>query len=77
MKKLGQVLHQARSGNLVVKADGFLKPSVPVYDRSGKKVGYVIETFGPISSPYVSVRPTTDRIRKLIGSELYTSKETG
>ncbi len=75
MKKLGQVLHQARSGNLIVRVGGFLKPSTAVYDRSGKKVGYVIETFGPVSSPYVSVKPTTDRVKKLIGSEIYVSNE--
>lgn len=75
MKKLGKVLHQAKSGNLILKAEVFLKQSVPVYDASNKKVGYVVETFGPISSPYVSVKPTTDRVRKLIGAYLYIQRE--
>ncbi|MEM3403999.1 MAG: Gar1/Naf1 family protein [Nitrososphaeria archaeon] len=75
MKKLGKVLHQAKSGNLILKTDIFLKPSVPVYDASNRKVGYVIETFGPVSSPYVSVKPTTDRVRKLIGAHLYIERE--
>lgn len=69
-------MHQARSGNLIVRSESFLKPSVPVYDEYGKKVGYVIETFGPISSPYISVRPTTDRVKKLIGAQLYLLKGT-
>jgi rRNA processing protein Gar1 len=77
VKKLGQVLHQAKSGNLIVKAEVFLKPSIPVFDASGKKIGFVVETFGPISSPYVSVKPTTDRVRKLIGEQLYVRMESG
>ena len=77
MKKLGQVLHQAKSGNLSVQAEIFLKPSIPVFDVSGKKIGFVVETFGPVSSPYVSVKPTTDRVRKLIGEQLYVRMESG
>lgn len=76
MKKLGQVLHQAKSGNLIVKAEVFLKPSIPVFDESGKRIGFVVETFGPVSSPYVSVKPTTDRVRKLIGEQLYMYMES-
>lgn len=76
MKKLGQVLHQAKSGNLIVKTETLLKPSISVFDTSGKKIGFVIETFGPVSSPYVSVKPTTDRVRKLVGEQLYIRTES-
>lgn len=71
MKKLGVVLHKAKSGNLVLKTTEFFKPSLTVYDDEGKKVGFVIETFGPVNSPYVLVKPTTDRVRKLLGKTLY------
>lgn len=77
VKKLGQVLHQAKSGNLIVKAEVFLKPSITVFDESGKKIGFVVETFGPVSSPYISVKPTTDRVTRLIGTQLYMRTESG
>lgn len=71
MKKLGVVLHKAKSGNLVLKGTDFFKPSLTVYDEEGKKVGFVIETFGPVNSPYILVKPTTDRVRRLLGKTLY------
>ncbi|MCX8188561.1 MAG: Gar1/Naf1 family protein [Nitrososphaeria archaeon] len=75
MKKLGIVLHKAKSGNLVLKATEFFKSSLTVYDDEGKKVGFVVETFGPVNSPYVLVKPTTDRIHKLLGKTLYVKDD--
>jgi len=74
VKKLGIVLHKAKSGNIVVKGTEFFKPSLQVYDEKGKRVGFVIETFGPVASPYILVKPTTDRVRKLIGKTLYVKE---
>jgi len=77
VKKLGTVLHKAKSGNLVVKGTEYFKPSLQVYDEKGKRVGFVIETFGPVTSPYILVKPTTDRVRKLIGQTLYVKEGVG
>ncbi len=75
-KKIGHALHLAKSGNLIIKGEFFVKSTLPVYDDTGKKIGYVIETFGPINSPYVSVKLTTERTRKLLGKDLYVKEET-
>lgn len=74
MKKLGVVLHKAKSGNLVLRSSEYFKPSLPVYDEKGKKVGFVVETFGPVAQPYVLVKPTTDRVRRLVGKSLYVKE---
>jgi RNA-binding protein len=74
--EVGEVMHLARSGRLIVKlntagADS-VKPGQLLVDGSGRKVGRVIELLGPVSTPYASVIPMTDRTSRLIGSKLFS-----
>lgn len=68
-------MHLARSGRLIVKlnttdGDG-IKPGDLLIDGSGRKVGRVVELLGPVSSPYASVIPMTDRTSRLAGSKVF------
>jgi RNA-binding protein len=44
-----------------------------VVDENLKPVGKVFDVFGPVSSPYVAVRPTIQKPEKLINRMLYLS----
>jgi RNA-binding protein len=73
--EVGEVMHLARSGRLIVKlktTDGDrIKPGELLIDGSGRKVGRVVELLGPVSSPYASVIPMTDRTSRLAGSKVF------
>jgi RNA-binding protein len=43
-----------------------------VVDENLKPVGMVFDVFGPVSSPYVSVKPETMESQRFVGNMLYT-----
>jgi RNA-binding protein len=72
---VGEVMHLARSGRLIVKLNtagaDTVKLGELLVDGSGRKVGRVVELLGPVSAPYASVIPMTDRTRRLVGSKVF------
>jgi rRNA processing protein Gar1 len=74
LQEAGTVLHLARSGRLIVKSSGSLRDGTPLVDSEGRSAGRVMETIGPVKSPYLSVQPSTDRIERLIGTKLFVSE---
>jgi RNA-binding protein len=73
--EVGEIMHLARSGRLIVKLNtaggDSVKPGELLVDGSGRKVGRVVELLGPVSTPYASVIPMTDRTSRLIGSKVF------
>ncbi|MDQ3872641.1 MAG: Gar1/Naf1 family protein [Thermoproteota archaeon] len=71
----GEVLHLARSGRLIVRLNAPsadpIKPGELLIDAAGKRIGRVVELLGPVSMPYASVIPMTDRTSRLIGSKVF------
>jgi rRNA processing protein Gar1 len=58
--RLGAVLHKSTgSNNLILRAENSALPGDPVVDKSLKRIGIVMDMFGPINNPYISVRPST------------------
>ncbi len=73
--EIGEVIHLAKSGRLIVKlnvAGVSIKAGELLVDGSGKRVGKVAELLGPISAPYASVIPMTDRTSKLVGAKIFS-----
>ena len=72
---IGEVIHLARSGRLVVKLfeEGFrVRSGEILYDDSGRRTGKVIEMIGPVTAPYASVMPLVDRPKKTVGIKLFS-----
>ena len=73
--EVGEILHLARSGRLIVKLNTSgaerIKPGELLIDGSGRKVGKVSELLGPVKTPYASVITMTDRTSKLVGSKVF------
>ena len=68
-------MHLAKSGRLIVKlntAGASIKAGELLVDGSGKRVGRVAELIGPVSAPYASVIPMTDRTSRLVGSKIFS-----
>ncbi|MBS7608045.1 MAG: Gar1/Naf1 family protein [Candidatus Bathyarchaeia archaeon] len=72
MIRLGRVLHISPNRNIIVKAENLPKLSETVVDENMKTVGEVFDIFGPVSSPYVAVKPKTPKLDFLAGKVLYT-----
>jgi RNA-binding protein len=73
--EMGEVMHLAKSGRLIVKlnaAGAGMKAGELLVDGSGKRVGKVVELLGPVSAPYASVIPMTDRTSRLVGAKVFS-----
>jgi RNA-binding protein len=73
--EIGEVMHLAKSGRLIVKlnpAGAVLHAGELLVDGSGKRVGRVAELIGPVSAPYASVIPMTDRTGRLAGTKVFS-----
>ena len=74
MRRLGKVLHLTRRG-LVVKAEQPTKIGKAVYNEQKKKIGEVLDMFGPIRGPYLAIKPagdlTQEELSSLVDKDLY------
>ena len=72
--EIGEIMHLAKSGRLIVKlnaAGAGIRPGELLVDAAGKRVGKVSELIGPVSAPYASVIPMTDRTARLVGAKVF------
>jgi len=58
------LLHQAKSGRLVVRLTREVRPGALVLDEKGRRLGRVVELIGPVRAPYASVAVAGGRIGK-------------
>jgi len=61
MQEVGEVLHRARSGRLIVRLSEKVEAGAILLDSKGRKAAKVIELIGPVSKPYASAAPASDR----------------
>lgn len=71
MKLVGKVLHVTVNKNIVAVALVPLEGGTIVYTRGKKPVGKVLETFGPVTSPYLLIKPLEEPPTAQPGEELY------
>ena len=64
MLQVGVLLHQAKSGRLIVRLTKEVRPGVPILDDKGRKLGRVVELIGPVRAPYASVAVATTKVGK-------------
>lgn len=71
-EKIGVVSHLSfSSGNLILKAEWEARIGEPVYDWRKREIGRVFDFFGPVSSPFISVRPVVENPERYVGKPLY------
>jgi rRNA processing protein Gar1 len=74
LQEAGTVLHLARSGRLIIKAQAQVRDGSLLVDENGRRTGRVMETIGSVSSPFLSVQPMTERIERIVGTKLYVQQ---
>ncbi len=62
MFQVGILMHQAKSGRLIIKLSQEVRPGVIIFDDAGHKLGKVAELIGPVKSPYASVAVVSSRV---------------
>lgn len=73
--RVGTALHISRSsGNLILKAENNVKIGDPVFKSGGKKVGLIFDIFGPVKTPFISVRPRIKDPERLVGEPLFLGR---
>jgi RNA-binding protein len=62
--QVGTILHQAKSGRLIVKLSREVRPGIFVFDDGRRKIGRIVELIGPVRSPYASIALVSSRLGK-------------
>lgn len=65
------MLHVSSSKNLILKAEKPPRINDKVVDENLKSVGTVFDVFGPVSSPYVAVKPGVEEPQRFVNRVLY------
>jgi rRNA processing protein Gar1 len=68
MRRLGRVDLISHNGCLLVRGDFAPQEGSGVLDRSGRELGTIFRVFGPVASPYVSIQPSKEFRRSMVGS---------
>lgn len=71
MQRLGLVLNISPSRNIIVKIENTPRIGDTVVDANLKPVGRIFDIFGPVSSPYASIRPSIPELERLKSQKLY------
>ena len=61
MQEVGEILHKARSGRLIIRLTRKSNLVRSSWTRKGRNAAKVIELIGPVSRPYASAVPASDR----------------
>ncbi len=71
LQKIGKIINISKSNLVTIKAYFPVKPGSRILSKNGNNLGIVVDVFGPIHSPYISIKP--ENIKDIvIGSEVYT-----
>jgi len=71
LERIGCVLHVSSTKNMILKAENLPHVGDRVVDENLKQVGTVFDVFGPVSSPYVAVRPSVEEPNLFVDHVLY------
>ena len=55
MKFLGNISHLSSSGRLIARSSQSPPSGVSVFNKNKKKIGKIVDVFGPTKEPYISV----------------------
>ena len=68
MKRLGRVDLISHNGCLILRGDFAPQEGAGVLDKAGKGIGRVVRVFGPVAAPFVSIKPSRDIRKSMVGA---------
>ena len=69
------MLHVSASRKLILRTKIKINVGKQVYDEDIKSIGKVVDIFGPVENPYVSIKPSIYELEGYVGRFLYTLTE--
>ena len=76
MQEVGEVLHIANSGRVIVRLSREIKEGQILCDKNNQKIGRVTELIGPIKNPFASAIPLTNNLKKISGTKVFSLEQT-
>ena len=76
MQEVGEVLHIANSGRVIVRLSKEIKEGQILCDKNNQKIGRVTELIGPINNPFASAIPLTNNLKKISGTKVFSLEQT-
>ena len=76
MQEVGEVLHLANSGRVIVRLSKETQEGQILCDKNNQKIGRVTEMIGPVKSPFASVVPLTNNLKKISGTKVFSLEQT-
>ena len=71
MQEVGEILHLARSGRVIVRLSKVVTQDQILCDESSTKVAKVTELIGPVAKPYASAISLTNNVKKFVGKKMF------
>ena len=76
MQEVGEVLHIANSGRVIVRLSKEIKEGQVLCDKNNQKIGRVTELIGPIKNPFASAIPLSNNLKKISGTKVFSLEQT-
>ena len=76
MQEVGEVLHIANSGRVIVRLSKEIKEGQSLCDKNNQKIGGVTELIGPIKNPFASAIPLSNNLKKISGTKVFSLEQT-
>lgn len=74
MQEVGEIMHLAASGRVIIQLSDKLAEGQILCDEKGTKIAKVMELIGPIKKPFASATPLTNNIKKYIGKSVFVER---
>ena len=74
MQEVGEIMHLAGSGRVIVQLSKELDEGQILCDKKGTRVAKVMELIGPVKRPFASATPITNNIKKYIGTSVFAAE---
>ena len=76
MQEVGEVLHIANSGRVIVRLSREVKEGQIICDKDNQKIGRITELIGPVKNPFASAIPLTNNVKKISGNKVFSLEQT-
>ena len=71
MQEVGEILHLANSGRVIVRLSKVVQQDQILCDENSTKVAKVTELIGPVAKPYASAISLTNNVKKFVGKKMF------
>jgi len=71
LQEVGEILHLANSGRVIVRLSKVVQQDQILCDESSTKVAKVTELIGPVAKPYASAISLTNNVKKFVGKKMF------